>query len=387
LRPRELFPDTETGAEANAMLTELLGRPVVPNGNGHHNGDQGGPEPAAFVYMDTVEAEEVEWLWPGYIPLGKLTMLEGDPGLGKSMLTLSLAGTVTGNAKRLPDGQRTDVDGGVVLVSLEDGLADTIRPRLDAIPDADLAAIIALNEVSDGDGGRRLISIPGDLGELERAIIACNARLVILDPLTAILGAKHDINKDQDVRRALAPLAALAERHGCAVVILRHLGKEGGKSALYRGAGSIGVIGAARAGLMVAKSPDDPEHERIFSQTKSNLGRPMPSLSYRIEAAPNGVGYVVWGGQSTYSADQLANQGPVVSGAQAEAVAFLQDLLKDGPVYATEAEAARKAAGISDRTLDRARKRLHVQAVREGGLGSAGQWKWAYEPILGILEA
>jgi len=381
LTPSDLFLQP-TGAERNAELRELVpGDHVTPNGH-HVKADVKASE---FVYLIDVEPERVEWLWPGYIPLGKITMLEGDPGLGKSMLTLSLAGIVTGNAKRLPDGQHTDVDGGVVLISLEDGLADTIRPRLDAIPDADLSQIIALDMVPDGDGGQRIITIPGDLDIIERAIIECNAKLLVLDPLSALLDIKHNINNDQDVRRALAPLAKLAERYGCAIVVLRHLGKDRGRSALYRGAGSIGVIGAARAGLMVAKSPDDPEHERVFSQTKSNLGRMMPSLTYRIEGPDNGAGHVVWGGVSPYSADQLANQDPEVSGAMAEATEFLTDLLKDGPVLATEAEAARKAAGIADRTLDRARKRLHVQAVREGGIAGGGRWKWERKPIIRIL--
>ncbi len=374
MRTAELFPNCTDYAQSEAeAITAVLSK------NGHK------AAAPTFIYMDTVQAEQVEWLWPGYIPLGKLTMLEGDPGLGKSMLTLSLTGVVTGNNKRLPDGQRADVDGGVVLISLEDGVADTIRPRLDAVLEADLSAIIALNEVS-ADGGQRLVTIPGDLDIIEAAILDCNAKLVILDPLSAILSAAHDINKDQDVRRALAPLAALADRHGCAIVILRHLGKEGGKSALYRGAGSIGVIGAARAGLMVAKSPDDPEHERIFSQTKSNLGAPMPSLSYRIEEADNGAGRIVWGGQSSYSADQLANQRPGVSEALAEAVEFLQELLKDGPVYATDAEASRKQAGIAERTLERARKRLNIQAVREG-YSTGGRWRWEFKPLLGVLQA
>jgi hypothetical protein len=303
-------------------------------------------------------------------------MLEGDPGLGKSMLTLDLAATVTGRNKWLPDRSLTSVDGGALLISLEDGLADTIRPRLDAIKDADLSRIYSLTEVPEGEG-LRPISLPEDLALIEHTIYRYGIKLVILDPLSALLSGKHDINNDQDVRRALAPLALLASRTGCAVVILRHLGKQNGRSAIYRGAGSIGIIGAARAGLLVAKSPDDPDHERILSQTKSNLGRPMPSLSYRIEEADNGVGRVVWGGESAYSADQLVNQRGDEAPAQSEAVTFLKALLANGPVPAKQAESEAREAGISPRTLDRARKHLGVRAEKTGGLGKVGQWIWS----------
>lgn len=334
--------------------------------------------PDSLIRLAEVEPETVDWLWRGYIPLGKITMLEGDPGLGKSMLTLSLAGTVTGTNKWLPDGSLTEVDGGVVIVSLEDGLGDTIRPRLDAIEGADLTRIYSLAEVDDGQGGKRPISLPDDLGQIRAAIKKVNAKLVILDPLSAMLDAKHNINSDQDVRRALAPLAILASDTGCAILILRHLGKQGQRSAVYRGAGSIGVIGAARAGLLVAKSPDDPDHERIFSQTKSNLGRPMPSLSYRIkESIENGVGYVVWGGESDYSADQLVNQRADEAPALAEAVAFLRSLLADGPVAADQGQEAAKEVGIAPATLKRARRRLGVHAARIGGLGTVGAWVWS----------
>jgi hypothetical protein len=331
-----------------------------------------------LIRLSDVEAETVEWLWRGYIPLGKITMLEGDPGLGKSMLTLNLAATVTGTNKWLPDGSLTEVDGGAVIVSLEDGLGDTIRPRLDAIKGANLTRIHSLAEVPDADGSTRPISLPDDLWRIKTAIAKVNAKLVILDPLAAMLDAKHNINSDQDVRRALAPLAILASNTGCAIMILRHLGKQGERSAVYRGAGSIGVIGAARAGLLVAKSPDDPDHERIFSQTKSNLGRPMPSLSYRIkENIDNGVGYVVWGGESSYSADQLVNQRADEAPALAEAVKFLRTLLADGPVTAVRGDEEATAAGIANVTLRRARKRLGIVAARSGVLGGGGAWEWS----------
>ncbi len=331
----------------------------------------------SFRRMSAIEPETLEWLWAGYIPLGAITMLEGDPGLGKSMLTLNLAGIVTGKRKWLPDGTPTEVDGGVVVISLEDHLAATIRPRLDAVKGADLDRIIPLDTVPDDKGLLRQIAIPNDLPLIERAIREVDAKLLILDPLAAILDAGHNINSDQDVRRALAPLAEMAGRTGCAAVVLRHLGKESGRSAIYRGAGSIGVIGAARAGLLVAKSPDDPEHERIFSQTKSNLGTPKSSLSYRIEEADNGVGYVVWGGTSIYGADQLVSQSVDESPRQAEAADFLRDLLADGPVYAKQVQEDAKAMGIASRTLDRAKRRLGVTAIREGGLGPTGKWQWS----------
>ena len=165
-------------------------------------------EGPVIVRLADVQPESVSWLWAGHIPLGKLTILEGDPGLGKSALTCDLAARVS-TGRPMPDGT-AGVEGGVVFLSVEDGLADTIRPRLEAAG-ANLDRIVAFSGMRDSEG-ERLPTLPKDLVGLERTIRESSAALCVLDPLMAILGGEVNSWRDQDVRRALAPLAAMAER-------------------------------------------------------------------------------------------------------------------------------------------------------------------------------
>jgi RecA-family ATPase len=337
------------------------------------------PPTTSIIEMEDVETEAVSWLWPDYIPLGKITVLDGDPGLGKSTILFDLAARVSRGAP-MPDGSFGTTyrqPAGVIVYSVEDGLGDTVRPRLEAAR-ADLARIAALGSIFDevkGELVERPVTIPDDLAVVESTVLAKGARLLMLDPLMAMFSPGIDGNKDQDVRRALAPVKSLAERLDVAVVILRHMSKMGGRSALYRGGGSIGIIGAARAGIVVAKSPDDPERERVFSQSKSNLGKPADSLKYTIEQAENGVGRIVWAGKSTYSADDLVNQDVTDAPERREAMEFLRDLLTSNEVPAIEVKSLAKAAGITDATLRRAKADLKVQVIRRGfGKGSESRW-------------
>jgi RecA-family ATPase len=236
-----------------------------------------------------VEPERVEWLWPGRLPLGKLAVLDGDPGLSKSVVTLDLAARVSAGLE-LPDSQPCE-PAGVVVLSAEEGLRDTIRPRLDAAG-ANTERIVALSNVAEGRTGERVISLTKDLAIIERAIERVGAGLVIIDPLMAFLSEKTDSHKDQDVRRALAPLATLAERKRAAVLIVRHLNKAADGNTLYRGGGSIAIIGAARSGLVIAQDPEDSER-RVLAANKHNLSGAAPSLPFRIGTAPNGAAHVL----------------------------------------------------------------------------------------------
>jgi hypothetical protein len=220
--------------------------------------------------LSSVEPEEVSWLWPSWLALGKLALVDGDPGLGKSAMTLDLAARVS-SGKVFPDGAECE-PAGVVLLSAEDGLADTIRPRLDAAG-ADTSKVLALATVPDEDGHDRLLSIPEDLALIEKGIRRVGARLVVVDPLMAFLSGDTNSHRDQDVRRALAPLAGLAERTGAAVLVVRHLNKAAANNPLYRGGGSIGIIGAARMAFVVGKDPQD-ESRRVLASTKNNLAKP-----------------------------------------------------------------------------------------------------------------
>ncbi len=328
------------------------------------------------ILLADVEPERVDWLWPGRIPKGKLTVLDGDPGLGKSAVTIDLAARVSAGLD-LPDDTPCEA-AGAVICSAEDGLADTIRPRLDAAG-GDPSRALSLATVTDEEGLERPISIPEDVPIIENAIGRVGAVLVIIDPLMAFFGADIDSYKDQNVRRALAALASLGERTGAAIVIVRHLNKSGGKTPIYRGGGSIGIIGAARSGMMVGEDPDD-EDRRVLAPVKSNLAAPAPSLSFALEEAENGAVQVRWLGESDVAATELLSAPrDEDSSALGEARNFLVDLLQDGPVPHAEVEAAAEQAGINMRTVKRAKKDLGVESHREGegGRQGGGRWVWS----------
>ncbi|MFN2488613.1 MAG: AAA family ATPase [Actinomycetota bacterium] len=345
------------------------------------------------VCVSDVAAEVVMWIWTRRIPRAKLTVLDGDPGLGKSTLTLDLAARVsTGSA--MPDGDALEAAAGVLLLSAEDGVADTIRPRLEAAG-ADLARVHVFESVTGSDGTERAPEIPGDVDEIERLVEGHSVALVVVDPLMAFLGARVDSFRDQDVRRALHALKTVAERTDVAVVVVRHLTKSGGSHALYRGGGSIGIIGAARAGLLVAPDPSD-EDRRILAVTKSNLAAMPPALAYRlVPDERHGVARVQWDGTTEHIARDLLDiprSGDEINGdemsASEQAIEFLNQLLADGPVATKELQSQAKDALISLSTLRRAKTERGVVARKEGGHFGKGRQRWVWAlPEVGPTES
>jgi archaellum biogenesis ATPase FlaH len=323
----------------------------------------------AGTLLSEVEPERVEWLWDGRLPFGKLAVLDGDPGLGKSVVTLDVAARLSSGLE-LPDGQPCE-PAGVVLLSAEDGLRDTIRPRLDAAG-ANTERIVALSTVFEAKVGERMISLTKDLSVIEEAIERVGAGFVVVDPLTAFLSEKTDSYKDQDMRRALAPLASLAEKTRAAFLVVRHLTKAAGGNTLYRGGGSIAIIGAARSGLVIAQDPEDPER-RILAANKHNLSRPAPSLAFRVGEAQNGAARVEWGGTSPLSARDILKEpaDPEQKSALSEAKGFLSQELADGAMAAEEVKKDARGAGISERTLKRAKREMGVRSRKRGGV-----WYW-----------
>jgi len=242
--------------------------------------------------------------------------------------------------------------------------------------------VLSLATVPDGDG-ERLLSIPEDLDVIRRGIERVGAELVIVDPLMAFLSRDVNSHRDQDVRRALAPLAKLAEETGAAVLVVRHLNKASGGNPLYRGGGSIGIIGAARSALLVARHPDD--ERRVLAPLKTNLAPPAPSLAFILTAADNGAVRVEWKEQTHLDAAALlsAPADHEERSTLSEAQDFLREVLAAGPVPAAEVQAEAKDAGISTRTLDRARREIGVESKREGepGKRGGGTWRWSLPEI------
>jgi hypothetical protein len=325
--------------------------------------------------LSGVHARPVEWLWPGWIPLGKLTVLDGDPGVGKSTLLLDLAARVSRDGV-MPDGARGPL-GAVLILSAEDGEEDTIRPRL-AAAGAVLERTCTLPTVRDEDGETRPPEIPLDLPAVEAAVRQYGARLLVIDPLMAYLTGA-DASVDQEVRRALFKLSRLAERRQCAVVCLRHLSKVGGDKAVYRGGGSIGIVAAARSGLVVAADADQPG-QRILAAAKCNLTIPPRPLRFALEA-PDGVCRVRWLGEADVTADELVRRLSRSEWAKRaeertrlqEAVDFLRNLLANGPEPTARCYLLAQIEGVARRTLQRA---LKPAGVRQRRAAKGGDTVW-----------
>jgi putative DNA primase/helicase len=324
------------------------------------------------VCLETVKSEKVEWLWYTYVPLGKITILDGDPGNGKSLFTTDLASRVTSD-QLMPDGSK-GITGGVVLLAMEDSLADTIVPRIE-VAGGDKKKIVSLQGVPDASGDLRFPTVE-DVEHIARACKKVNAKLVIIDPLMGYLGTANSW-KDQDIRRAMAPLVKMADELNVAVIGVRHLTKAAVSKSMYRGGGSIGLIGLARIGLLIAKDPDN-ENKRILAGIKSNLA-PLPlSLTYAIEDY-DGTPKIAWGSTSTHTADSLLSLPltPEEKTAIDEAKDFILDILVDRPVLANDVIREAKKTGIAEKTLQRAKKVLGV--VSKKGQFKEG-WKWSLAP-------
>lgn len=267
------------------------------------DGDEDRPH-LKVTRLSDVAPERLEWLWEGWLPKGKIVTLDGDPGLGKSTAALDFAATITTGGS-WPDGTRCEHPGDVLLLSGEDGLADTVRPRLDAARAAvDHVHAIEGKSYFDAESNQRYLRplTLADVTDLGDVMAATGARLLIVDVLMAFLPGGTDAHKDQDIRRVLSALSTAADTNGCTVLLLRHLNKTKGGDPLYRGGGSIGIVGAARSGLLVAADPDDPT-QRVLASIKSNLGVTPNSLTYRLVDTPeHGVAHVEWIGASNHTA-------------------------------------------------------------------------------------
>jgi putative DNA primase/helicase len=323
--------------------------------------------------LSDVTPRPVEWLWHGRIALGKITLIVGDPGLGKSFLTCDLAARVSTGTAWPDDICRDQRPADVILLNAEDGLDDTVRPRLDAAG-ADVSRIVAIEGVSMLDPKTQkqrvhLFNLARDLPRLRTALKHNpQTKLVIVDPVSAFLG-QTDSHSNAEVRGLLAPLAELAAKHRVAMVLISHLNKGGGPKSVYRVNGSLAFPAAARAAWLVAKDQLDADR-RLFLPIKNNLARDNGGLAYRIDDS----GKIVWDAAAvTIRADDVLAAGEKPSKCDT-AEDWLAEYLRDGPKPVKEIDAEAEAAGINNRTLRRAREGLGIRPRKAGfGLG----WCWA----------
>lgn len=320
-----------------------------------------------------VEPVEMKWLWPSKVPSSKLTLFAGDPGLGKSFVTIDMASRIS-LGKDWPDGSENQPAGSVIFLACEDDVADTIRPRLERAH-ANLANIHFVDGVSVGD--RELgFTLDHHLPLLENMIDQIgDVRLLVVDPISAYCG-KVDTHNNSEVRGLLSPLIELAARSDVAVVAINHLTKSNG-NAVYRSTGSIAFIAAARAGWNFYKNPDD-HSQRLILPTKMNLAPDATGMSYSIED-----GGVRWGDSPvTMTAEEVQTRAAAASkdstasqSALENAVVFLEEALANGPVLSKDLIADAKENSIAEKTLRRAFSSIGGKPQKESGK-LEGKWFW-----------
>jgi hypothetical protein len=334
------------------------------------------PSGPVTVALADVTPEHVDWLWFGRLPVGKLVVLDGDPSVGKSTLAVDFAARLSVGLA-WPDGAPCPA-GSTLILSAEDGLADTIRPRLDAAG-GDPTRVHALTSIAYTLAGAQRTRPPtlADVDELEHAVLSTRAVLVVIDVLMAYMPGRADSHRDQDVRGVLSAIAAMADRTRCVVLLLRHLNKSASGPAMYRGGGSIGIVGAARVGLLAANDPDD-ETRRVLAALKHNLSAKPDALAYQLVDSPeHGCARVQWLGASTHSAEALlAYHGDEDERAEHDAaVEWLRGHLIDsgGEAIASDVFKAASRDGYAKHTVQRARKRAGVESGKDG---MRGPWIW-----------
>ena len=331
----------------------------------------------ALFQGSSVTRKQVEWLWQGRIPFGAVSILEGDPGLGKSTLLAAIVGAMTGGPA-LPNNPPLSPSP-VLYVNLEDDLASTSVPRMAAHgANLDLVHVPEMGTAS----GARLFTLPLDLERIWAMFLLTKARLLILDPLMAVLGPEVNADNDQSVRQVFTDLAWTAREANAAIIVVRHLNKRSGVRAIYRGGGSIGIAAAARASLLLSKDPEHPEG-RLLSQTKLSHAATPSTLAFRIETGADDMGRIAWDGERTISSDDLVmrTDGPIpVQRPRMRADQWLRAFLAEGAQPAETIVTAAESDGISLITLRRAAKDLGIQKsfTRQGA--DRGWW-WALPAV------
>ena len=301
-------------------------------------------ETVEIIRMSEVDTQTVEWLWEPYIPFGKVTIVQGNPGEGKTTLALRLCAACT-NRKPFP-AMAEHEPFNVIYQTAEDGLGDTVKPRL-MEADADLDRVLVIDE------GKQELSLSDE--RIERAIRQTGARLIILDPIQAYVGEKTDMNKANEIRPIFRRLAEVAERTGCAVVLIGHLNKAAGGQSAYRGLGSIDFRAAARSVLLIGRVKREP-NVRVIIHDKSSLAPEGKPMAFSL-GAESGFS---WIGEYDITADELlSGTGGNTETKTEQAERLILDLLADGKEMASEdIVKAAAEAGISERTVQNAKRSM-----------------------------
>ena len=346
-----LLPDTVSVTRIQPCMKDwndvLVHRAEIPNRNYFKSivlKEPSKPETVKIIRMSDVELTPVEWLWKPYLPFGKLSVLQGNPGEGKTYFAMHLAAACT-NGKLLPNMERMEPFN-VIYQTAEDGLGDTVKPRLiEAGADLDRVLVIDDSDVQLTLSDERI----------EKAIIENNARLVIIDPIQAYLGADVDMNRANEVRPIFMRLGQVAQRTGCAILLIGHLNKAAGMQSLQRGLGSIDIAAAVRSVMFIGKLKHDPTI-RILTHEKSSLAPPGVSLAFSL----GDEGGFRWVGEYDITADEmLSGIEPQRETKTQQAKDLICTLLAGGKqVLSEDIDKAALERGIPGRTVRDAKREL-----------------------------
>ena len=346
-----LLPDTVSVTRIQPCMKDwndvLVHRAEIPNRNYFKSivlKEPSKPETVKIIRMSDVELTPVDWLWKPYLPFGKLSVLQGNPGEGKTYFAMHLAAACT-NGKLLPNMERMEPFN-VIYQTAEDGLGDTVKPRLiEAGADLDRVLVIDDSEVQLTLSDERI----------EKAIIENNARLVIIDPIQAYLGADVDMNRANEVRPIFMRLGQVAQRTGCAILLIGHLNKAAGMQSLQRGLGSIDIAAAVRSVMFIGKLKHDPTM-RILTHEKSSLAPPGASLAFSL----GDEGGFRWVGEYDITADEmLSGIEPQRETKTQQAKDLICTLLAGGKqVLSEDIDKAALERGIPGRTVRDAKREL-----------------------------
>ncbi len=312
-----------------------------------------------LIKMDEVQTEKVSWLWYPYIPYGKITLIQGDPGDGKTTFILSVAALLT-NGDAMPNTEGTTEPVTIIYQTAEDGLSDTIKPRLVEVG-ADCSRVIVIDE------SEHALTLSDE--RIEHAIIKTGAKLLILDPLQAYLGSDVDMHRANEIRPVFKALAGAAERTGCAVVIIGHMNKMNGTKGLYRGLGSIDIAAAVRSILLVGRDKES-ENTRIMAHIKSSLAPEGCPIAFELDRE-NGFH---WVGAYDISVDDILN------GTHAEreptkklqTVSLITEMLHGDDMPCEKIYKRLEEHNISRRTAENAKKEAGVYSYKNGK-----EWYWS----------